>query len=136
MTRVVDSFEDMVSARVALNRLIAVILGIALSTQVVEAQAALCGRMTTQVNMSMTESIPGHQHHNATATSVSKDRESRNNTPGSSSCVQNTFCLSAPATPHVAIAVFEAARPAVLVSFRASVLQSRALLPDFPPPKI
>lgn len=131
------SFRNMVLHRAPITRIIAVILAIALSTQVAEAQVVSCIMMSAAQASDVHASMTQHQHHASNAgTPETRKGGPHNQSSETAGCNQAIFCANAPAIPTTAMSTikFDSAEPPI--SFGPGVLEARALHPDPPPPRI
>jgi hypothetical protein len=129
-------FSSMASHRTRIVRIVAALLTLTLSAQVVGAQVASCalmGHAEPGNHAAMTE----HQHAAPDAAPAAGSHDTqRHETRGNMPCSQSVLCANAAAIPS-GITRSVAAGHAVPPIFPApAALAARALAPDSPPPRI
>jgi hypothetical protein len=127
----------MVFHRARVARIIAAILTIALSTQVVTAQVVSCSTMSTSQGESDHSAMMKHQHDAADAGSaVTGGGTSHQQDLRAATCAQAILCLNTPAIPVAAIRAITGDHALLPVSVTPSAFEQLALSPDSPPPRI
>jgi hypothetical protein len=119
-------------------RIVAGVLAIALSTQVVSAQVASCMAMDGPASNSDHTAMTAHSHSSpdAVASPAKLHNDSHRQSPGTSGCTQTVLCANAPAIPVTTVSDVSVDHTTRVISFVALAIQARAFPPDSPPPRI
>lgn len=119
------------------RRFVVALLAIALSSQLVQAQLFRCDLMDMGATASM-QSMPSSasDEPDAMSEASSGDQDSEHGIPAPSSCTVSVICVIGPAIPAMSQAAVDGIDVSRVIAFAMIAPPTRALRPDFPPPRV
>lgn len=121
------------------RRFVVAFLVTALLSQLAQAQSQLvpCDQMDMGATASMqsTPGFPSDEPDAMIGTSTTRE-DAEHQMPVSSSCMVSAICVTGPAVPTISQPVADAVDVSRVIAFAMVAPPTRALRPDFPPPRV